>query len=249
MKDAEVSLPASVKVDGPLAAALKLPCSCRLPLQSAVRKKRNETMTPTSPFARPGPAPSASHSKVSWVWRQVCALILWLGRWKMEGDWPATDKVVLVAAPHTSNWDGFWMLMAAGFYRVKLRWMGKKSLVDHPLGGIIRWLGCVPVDREAASELVDQMAEAFDEADRLVLAIAPEGTRAGAPDWKSGFYRIAQRAGVPFLITVLDYGARTITIRGLFHLSGDYAADSPSIRAHYAGAKGKHLSRSSHAEG
>ncbi len=199
-------------------------------------------MTARSPLAHPRPRPASGGRPFSWIWRQLCALILWAGGWKLQGDWPAADKVVLVAAPHTSNWDGFWMLMAAGYYRVKLRWMGKKSLVDHPLGGFIRWLGCVPVDRAAASEIVDQMAEAFGAADRLVLAVAPEGTRAGATIWKSGFYRIAVRAGVPLLITVLDYGTRRIAVKGLHHPSGDYESDLPAIRAFYDGATGRHPS-------
>lgn len=200
-------------------------------------------MTAVSPLARSRPRPSSGGRPFSWAWRQVCALILWIGRWKVAGDWPDAPKVVLVAAPHTSNWDGFWMLMAAGYYRVKLRWMGKKSLVDHPLGGFIRWLGCVPVDRKAASELVDQMAVAFAEADTLVLAVAPEGTRSGTSAWKSGFYRIAARAQVPLLITVLDYGTRSISVRGLFTPSGDYEADLPVIRGFYAGAAGRHRSK------
>lgn len=176
-------------------------------------------------------------------WRQVCAVLLWASGWKLEGDWPDAPKAVLVAAPHTSNWDGFWMLLAAGYYRVKLRWMGKKSLVDHPLGGFVRWLGCVPVDRKASKEVVDQMAAAFAEADRLILAVAPEGTRAETTEWKSGFYRIAARANVPLLISVLDYGKRTVRIAGLYQPTGDYAADLPAIRAFYAGALGKHLDK------
>lgn len=205
-------------------------------------------MTAVSPLSRTRPAPSDNSSTISWLWRQVCALILRAGGWKVDGDWPLADKVVLIAAPHTSNWDGFWMLMAAGYYRVKLRWMGKKSLVDHPLGGFIRWLGCVPVDRDAAGEFVEQMAEAFDAADKLVLAVAPEGTRAGTLVWKSGFYRIALRAKVPLLITVLDYGSRTIAVRGLFQPTGDYDADLPAIRAYYADAEGRHRLKFSKAE-
>lgn len=205
-------------------------------------------MPATSTLSRKRPAPLGGSSAVSWVWRQVCALILWAGRWKVDGDWPQEDKVVLVAAPHTSNWDGVWMLLAAGYYRVKLRWMGKKSLVDHPLGGFIRWLGCVPVDRNAAGEFVDQMADAFDAADRLVLAVAPEGTRSGTLVWKSGFYRIALRANVPLLITVLDYGSRTISVRGLYQPTGDYEADLPAIREKYADAKGRHRAKFSIAD-
>ena len=161
----------------------------------------------------------------------------------MDGDWPDADKAVLVAAPHTSNWDGLWMLAAAGYYRVKLRWMGKKSLVKPPFGWFVKWLGCVPVDRKAAADTVEQMADAFSAAERLTLAVAPEGTRSATENWKSGFYRIAVGAGVPLLITVLDYGTRTIKVRGLFEPTGDYGTDLPAIQAYYADARGRHRDR------
>ena len=153
------------------------------------------------------------------------------------------NKAVLVAAPHTSNWDGFWMLAAAGFYQVKLSWMGKKSLVDHPLGGGVRWLGCVPVDRASAGDVAQQSAQAFSQTDRMILAIAPEGTRALAEAWKSGFYRIAVAAKVPLILSVLDYQHRTIRIDGTFEPTGDYEADLPKIQARYAGAGGRHDGR------
>ena len=149
----------------------------------------------------------------------------------------------MIAAPHTSNWDGIWMLAAAGLYQVKLKWMGKKSLTDHPLGGLVRWLGCVPVDRTSASDVVYQMAAAFAGADRMILAIAPEGTRARAGEWKSGFYRIAMAAGVPLIVSVLDYGSRTIRIDGVIEPTGDYEADLPRIQARYSGAEGRHAGR------
>lgn len=175
--------------------------------------------------------------------RQVYRLALGLSGWKLQGDWPDVPKAVLVAAPHTSNWDGLWMLAAATFYQVKLRWMGKKTLVDHPLGFLVRWLGCVPVDRTSASDVVEQMADAFAASDRMVLAVAPEGTRSRTDEWKSGFYRIAEQAGVPLILSVLDYGNRTIRISGVFHLTGDYAADLASIQQHYAAARGRHAGR------
>ena len=161
----------------------------------------------------------------------------------MQGDWPPVRKAVMVAAPHTSNWDGVWMLAAAGFYQVKLSWMGKKSLVDHPLGGIVRWLGCVPVDRASAGDVAQQSAEAFGKTEQMVLAIAPEGTRSLTKTWKSGFYRIAVAAKVPLILSVLDYRHRTIRIDGAFEPTGDYETDLPKIQAGYTGAGGRHDGR------
>lgn len=190
--------------------------------------------------ARPG----AFRGPFSELWRYLCTAYLALAGWKMRGDWPREiAKMVLIAAPHTSNWDGINMLAAAGYYRVKLKWMGKKELTTGPFGGIVRWLGCVPVDRQASkdgggSDLVRQMKDAFSASSRMVLAVAPEATRAATREWKSGFYHIARAAGAPLVVSVLDYGTRTITLAGAVTPSGDYAADLPRIKAYYDGAKG-----------
>jgi 1-acyl-sn-glycerol-3-phosphate acyltransferase len=183
--------------------------------------------------------PAAFRGVISELWRYLCTAYLKLAGWKIEGDWPRDiPKMVLIAAPHTSNWDGINMLAAAGYYRIPLRWMGKKELTTGPFGGIVKWLGCVPVDRKGGGDLVRQMQAAFGASARMVLAVAPEATRAATREWKSGFYHIAHAAGVPLVVSVLDYGTRTITLAGAVTPSGDYAADLPLIKAYYDGAKG-----------
>ena len=174
------------------------------------------------------------------VFRHICATYLKLSGWKIEGDWPKVDKMVLVAAPHTSNWDGVNMLAAAGFYRSKLKWMGKKSLTTGPFGGIVKWLGCVPIDRSARHDVVAQMKTAFENAKDMVLAVPPEGTRSLTNEWKTGFYHIAHTANVPIVMSVLDYGAKTLGISGVLYPSGDIEADMKLIKSHYAKAVGKH---------
>lgn len=171
----------------------------------------------------------------------ICGAFLKLTGWKVRGDWPAHEpKMVLVAAPHTSNWDGIYMLATAGYFRVKLRWMGKASLTKGPFGGLIKWLGCVPIDRSQKNDVVQAMADAFAATDRMILAIPPEGTRSAAREWKTGFYHIACAANVPIVLSVLDYGARTASLAAVVYPSGDYEADLPIIRSFYANAKGKH---------
>lgn len=172
--------------------------------------------------------------------RWISAAYLKLAGWTIHGDWPAIEKVVLVAAPHTSNWDGINMLAAAGYYRVRLRWMGKKSLTQGPFGWVIRWLGCVPIDRSASNDVVSAMAQAFAASADMVLAIPPEGTRSAVREWKSGFYHIAVAAGVPIVLSVLDYGKKQVRLAAIIYPSGNYEADLPVIQAHYADAVGKH---------
>lgn len=171
--------------------------------------------------------------------RWIGGTFLKLSGWKVCGDFPALDKAVLVAAPHTSNWDGLNMLATAAHYRVKLRWMGKASLTRGPFGWLIKALGCVPIDRSQSNDVVRAMADAFASSRRMVLAIPPEGTRSAVREWKSGFYHIAVAAGVPIVLSVLDYGTKRVRLAAVVYPSGDYEADLAIIRAHYATAKGK----------
>ena len=157
----------------------------------------------------------------------------------MYGTWPDEPKLVLVAAPHTSNWDGINMLAAAGYFRASIQWMGKKELTTGPFGGIVKWLGCVPIDRASANDVVAQMTQAFSERSTLILAVPPEGTRSKTKKWKTGFYHIAHAAKVPIMMTVLDYGTKSIRVSGVLKTSGDYDHDMMYVKPHYEGAKGK----------
>lgn len=187
-------------------------------------------------FGNPGPYRGAFSEAI----RGLSWLFLKAAGWHVVTDWPGVPKSVVVAAPHTSNIDGILMLAIAGWYRQKLSWMGKASLVQGPLGGLVRRAGCVPVDRSQARDVVSQMKEAFDAAGTLHLAIAPEGTRDANADWKSGFWHIARSANVPMLIAVLDYGTKQMRFEGPMMAGEDFETDLKAITAHYRSAKGRH---------
>lgn len=203
----------------------------------------NENSTIVTPIDQASARPARTNSALDTLTRFVCATYLQLSGWKVRGDFPALDKAVLIAAPHTSNWDGINMLATAGYYRVKLKWMGKKSLTAGPFGGIIKWLGCVPIDRSAANDVVRVMADAFAATPRMILAIPPEGTRSATREWKTGFYHIARAANVPLILSVLDYGTKTISLAAIITPSGDYDADFGIIQSYYANARGKHADK------
>lgn len=128
--------------------------------------------------------------------------------WRVEGSAPLLDKYVLIAAPHTSNWDLLFMLAAGAQLRVRTAWMGKHTLFRWPLGSLLRALGGIPVDRSRPNEAVMRTGAAIRRAERIVVAIPPEGTRKRTEYWKSGFYHIAQSAQVPIVLTYLDYGRK-----------------------------------------
>jgi 1-acyl-sn-glycerol-3-phosphate acyltransferase len=217
-------------------------CAFDLVRSGAAVQERNMSDTPhVLPPPNPGFSVRAKASRGvgSEVWRTLCGLWLRGFGWRMGDDFPDVEKAVIIAAPHTSNWDGIHMVAMAGWYRIKFSWMGKAALVKGPLGFIVRWTGCVPVDRASSRDLVTQMKDVFDGADRLFLAIAPEATRDPNPNWKSGFYHIAAGAGVPMIVAVLDYKTHVLRLFGPITPTGDYAADLKRILTCYAGAEGR----------
>jgi 1-acyl-sn-glycerol-3-phosphate acyltransferase len=174
------------------------------------------------------------------IWHWLGTAFLAIGGWKIAGDWPADRKVVVTAGPHTSNWDGIWMIAAAAKWRIRLRYMGKKSLTDGPFGGVVRWTGCIPIERSKSNDVVSSMKTAFAAADDLVVVIPPEGTREAVQKWKSGFYHIAVGAGVPITFAVMDYAKKTVSLPATLWPSGDYLADLAIIQGFYAGATAKY---------
>jgi 1-acyl-sn-glycerol-3-phosphate acyltransferase len=177
------------------------------------------------------------------VWHLLGRAFLGLGGWSVRGSWPPDRKCVITAAPHTSNWDGIWMIAAAAAWRIRLRYMGKKSLIEGPFGWLVEWSGCVPIDRSKSNDVVRLMADQFAAADDLVLVVPPEGTRDAVAKWNSGFYHIAVGAGVPITFAVMDYATKTVSLPATFWPTGDYEADLPIIQSFYEGAKGKHAGR------
>jgi 1-acyl-sn-glycerol-3-phosphate acyltransferase len=165
--------------------------------------------------------------------------------WTIVGGKPAVPRYVLVAAPHSSNWDGVVMLLVARALEVRLGWLGKRELFRGPLGPLMRALGGIPVDRRAAHGLVPATAEAFRGRDTLALAIAPDGTRAYREHWKSGFYHIALSANVPLVLGFLDWGTRRTGVGPTLRLSGDVRADMERIRSFYEGMRGRHPDQTS----
>ncbi len=125
--------------------------------------------------------------------------------WRKEGRVPNINKYVVIAAPHTSNWDLPIGLMLAFAFRVKVRWMGKDSLFRGPFCTIFKWLGGIPVDRRKSTGAVARSVETFEKEDKMAMIIAPEGTRRSGGHWKSGFYQIARGAKAPIVLGFLDY--------------------------------------------
>jgi 1-acyl-sn-glycerol-3-phosphate acyltransferase len=153
--------------------------------------------------------------------------------WRFEGEVPDVRKMVLIVAPHTSNWDFPVGLTAKLALRLGGTFIGKHTLFRWPFGVFMRALGGIPVDRKAATGFVSEVARVLREADRMTVVLAPEGTRRRIAQWKSGFYRIAVEAGAPILPVGFDYSRKVVFFAPLLHPTGDYDVDLPRLRAHY----------------
>ena len=169
----------------------------------------------------------------------IAKLLLRLGGWTIVGGAPKPAKAVLVAAPHTSNWDGVWALIYKVAVQLDVRWFAKESLFWFPLGTLLHALGGVPLDRNRAGSAVDQAVEMFRDLHSFYFGLAPEGTRSRTDYWKSGFYRIAREADVPIVLGFLDYGSKRLGLGPTLYPSGDTASDLAIIRDFYEGIEGR----------
>jgi len=172
--------------------------------------------------------------------RFLARLVLAITRWRVAPPVPDARHFVLIAAPHTSNWDLLHLLSLAWSVGIPVSWMGKHQLFRGPMGPLMRALGGIPVRRDRRNDLVAQVAALFRESDELVVVVPPEATRGRAEYWKSGFYRIAQAASVPVYMGYLDYATCTGGFGAYFVPSGDLRADMDIVRAFYADKRPRH---------
>jgi 1-acyl-sn-glycerol-3-phosphate acyltransferase len=183
--------------------------------------------------------PNAPRLPDSWF-KRLCHWAIRLTGWRIVGTMPNEKKLILIGAPHSSYWDGVYGLLMRQAIRLDLGVMIKREVLNGPLGPIVRGLRLIPIDRKAATNVVDQMVARFAEADTLWLGIMPEGTRKPVKQWKSGFLRIARAAGVPIQPVFIDYPTKTFTLGPLVHATDDTEADMARIRAMFVGYHGKH---------
>jgi len=149
-------------------------------------------------------------------------------------------KAVIIGGPHTSNWDGIYTLAAMMQLGLDAHVMIKDSAFKGPFGAMLRWMGALPIARHKAGGVVEQTVAQFNSRDKLVMVVAPEGTRGGATQWKTGFYRIAEQAGVPIVLATADYQKKEITFARVIEPCGDVEKDLEHIFQCYAQVEPRH---------
>ena len=154
--------------------------------------------------------------------------------WRVEGKIPNIKKFVIIAAPHTSNWDFLLGILFVTRHGIGLRWVGKDSLFRWPLKWFFLKLGGLPINRREPTGAIRKLADSFAQNEKLTICIAPEGTRAKGDHWRTGFYRLAQEATVPVGLGFFDYHRKCVGIERWVSLSGDEEADLALFRSYYA---------------
>ncbi|MGH8873601.1 MAG: lysophospholipid acyltransferase family protein [Acidimicrobiia bacterium] len=162
----------------------------------------------------------------------------WRG-WRFIGEMPDLDKMIIIGAPHTSNWDFILFLAAIRHWRISPRFVGKHTLFRWPFGWFFRKLGGIPVDRSRPGGMVGQVTEEFEEVEQMILVVAPEGTRKEAPFWKSGFVRIAAEAKVPILPAYIHFPRKEVVLGTLIDYEGDEKSLMDRLRSFYEAGEGK----------
>jgi 1-acyl-sn-glycerol-3-phosphate acyltransferase len=203
----------------------------------SVSGSHQDTAAPLPPALPPGMPQFPARA-----WRKPFRAAVRLSGWRLEGELPDVPKLVLIVAPHSSWWDGIWGLLFKIALGADIAFMAKRELFRWPLGGLLRKLGGVPIERRAAQDVVEQMVERFRARDRLWLGIEPEGTRKAVVKGKSGFWHIARQAGVPILPGYFDYPRKVIGLGPVFQPGADKDADIARLRAFYAPHRGRHRS-------
>lgn len=160
--------------------------------------------------------------------------------WKVKGDFDASiKKCVLIVVPHTSWFDFFIGVFFRGTYPVEINFLAKQELFRFPLGGYLKWMGGIPLNRNKSENKVEAIAKIFDTKDVLRLSLSPEGTRKKVTQWKSGYYYIAQKANVPIIPIAFDYENKQVIIFDAFTITNDFEIDSFYLESLFTNIKGK----------
>lgn len=173
--------------------------------------------------------------------RTYSRLSRWVGKtfftlmgWQVKGELPNAKKMVVIAAPHTSNWDFVVAMLAIMAIGLRVSFLMKKEAFIWPFKRLFLWLGGVPVDRSQHTQLVDHTTAWFNEQESAWMGLAPEGTRKKVDAYKTGFIRIARAANVPVCFLCWDYPSKTLFLESCWALTRDDATEAQAIKQHIA---------------
>lgn len=167
--------------------------------------------------------------------KSISRALMALFGWSVKGEYSdAVRDCVIVVAPHTSNWDFWWGILARNVYGINARYLIKDSFFKPGIGWFFRWTGGVPVDRSKKNDLTERLVAMLKMGKGLKVVFTPEGTRKRVDKWRSGFYWVAFETGLPIVMHYIDYEKKEVGMSEPFIPTGDWQRDKPIFEAFYA---------------
>ena len=182
--------------------------------------------------------PERLRGKRSILLRKIARFGINISGWTIKGMVPDEERIVIIAAPHTSNWDFVLAMLAIFGLNIKLRWLGKHSIFKPGFKNFFKWLGGIPVYRDNPSNLIDNVVKIVKKEKSIVIAMTPEGTRKKVKRWKTGFLRIAKQTHSKILLISIDAPTKSIEIGNIFNPTGNSEEDLEFIQKYYSSFKG-----------
>ncbi len=182
--------------------------------------------------------PERLRGKRSILLRKIARFGINISGWTIKGRVPDEERIVIIAAPHTSNWDFILAMLAIFGLNIKLRWLGKHSIFKPGFKNFFKWLGGIPVYRDNPSNLIDNVVKIVKKEKSIVIAMTPEGTRKKVKRWKTGFLRIAKQTHSKILLISIDAPTKSIEIGNIFNPTGNSEEDLEFIQKYYSSFKG-----------
>jgi 1-acyl-sn-glycerol-3-phosphate acyltransferase len=155
--------------------------------------------------------------------------------WKVRGVYTEDLRVsVVIVAPHTSNWDFIWGILARNVYKMKAKYLIKNSFFKPGIAWFFRWTGGIAVDRSKKNDLTTRLKSMINSGKKVQIVFTPEGTRKHVDRWKSGFYWVAFEANLPIVMHAIDYKTKIVSMNDPFYPTGDWEKDKKAFEAFYA---------------
>ena len=179
-------------------------------------------------------------------------IVQWFARWflrffgwKVEGTVPpiaGNENLILIAGPHTSNWDGIFGFAAILGLDAKITFFGKYTLFNKPfLGRFLKYMGGIPVDKSKPGRgLTDVAIQNMKKLNGSLIAMSPEGTRAKTKKMRSGFLRIAKAVEGQIFLGAFDFGKKRIVLDKFYDPSGNNEQDLQWVRDYFMQYQAKH---------
>ena len=158
--------------------------------------------------------------------------------WKITGDFPNLNKSVIIFAPHTSYWDGFYGKLSLMQFNINYKFLSKKEFFKFPLNYFFKVFGSIPVYKN--KEYINQIVELFNNNNKLHIILSPEGQLTKTDHWKKGFYYIASRANVPIVVGYIDYKKKELGIKGVIRNISDMSETMNEISKMYKNVNAKY---------